>query len=297
MRRTPLLSTTALCTAVLLGTPAFSADMDRMLVAHDTAPATLPAVSAANWKVAGFASQLSFEDSEVTAYGAAAAFSVPISHSWGAQFDGVFGSADGSEFYGIAGHLFWRDPAKGLVGLYGSYLGWDADGTIPAPIEDDIGVADVTGADVGKIGVEAEAYLGNASVEGRLVYQFGDRNGVAGNVTLAYYLHENFRVDGGYRYLEGLGHQGTLGAEWAPKGHMSLFVDGAVGEDDYARVTGGLKVYFSDDTSKSLMRRHREDDPDIELPDDLFQTIGDARCPDGYALHEEDGYIYCAPNK
>lgn len=283
--RNRFLTTTALSTAVLFAAPALAADLDRMMYAHDAPAAGLPAVSGVNWKLAGFASQLTFDEMDVTAYGAVGAVSVPLGHSWGAQFDAVFGSADGDAFYGAAAHVFWRDPSKGLVGLYGSYLAWDADGTVPAPIGDDIGIADVTGAHVGKIGIEAEYYHDRMSLEGQLTYQFGNEDSVAGDVTLAYYLHDNLRLDGGYRYLNGVGSMGTVGIEWAPTDHASLFADAAFGEDDYARLTGGLTLYFNQGSDTSLIRRHREDILEVELPDDLFLEIGDARCPDGYFLH------------
>jgi hypothetical protein len=47
---------------------------------------------------------------------------------------------------------------------------------------------------------------------------------------------------------------------------MSLFVEAQFGENDYATVFGGVKFYFGSD-NKSLMRRHREDDPRNQIPE------------------------------
>jgi hypothetical protein len=50
------------------------------------------------------------------------AFSMPLGQSFGAQLDAIGGGADGDGFVGGAGHLFWRDPSKGLLGIYGSVV-------------------------------------------------------------------------------------------------------------------------------------------------------------------------------
>lgn len=279
----------------LLGSPVMAADLNPLVYAHDAPvttlpPDSLPAVSGINGKLAGFASQLQFDDNddEITAYGVAGALSIPIHHRYGAQFDVVFGSADEAAFYGGAAHLFWRDPTKGLIGVYGSYLAWDAEMSetfdLLPPEGKDVDFVDfdsrsIAGADVGKIGIEAEYYHNRMSLEGRLTYQFGDETGVAGDATLAFYPHDDLRLDIGYRYLEGLGGVGAFGAEWAPLGHMSAFVDAGFGEDDYARVTGGFTVYLNHGDDKPLIRRHREDDPGIDVQNDLMLT--DSGCPEG----------------
>ncbi len=48
-----------------------------------------------------------------------------------------------------------------------------------------------------------------------------------------------------------------------PLGHgimASLFAEGRIGEDDYHGVWGGVRFYFGQH-DKTLIRRHREDDP------------------------------------
>ena len=43
-------------------------------------------------------------------------------------------------------------------------------------------------------------------------------------------------------------------------GGTSVFAEGRVGEDDYAAVWAGVRLYLGAG-EKSLIRRHREDDP------------------------------------
>jgi hypothetical protein len=278
--RTWLLSTTCLVAAV---GGAQAADFSDTSVAF-AEPSGLPAVSAPNGKLSAFGG-----GQDGTLYGLAGSFTVPLGFAYGLQVDGLVGSGDGAAFYGVAGHAFWRDPAKGLIGVYGSYVGWEASDTVgvSSPID---GVADVTGADVGKIGLEGAAYLGPVSLEGLGAYQFGDRTGFTGKATLAVYPGENLRFDGGVRYLDGVGAIGTVGAEWQPHdgSGFTLFASGAFGADDYSQVLGGVRVYFSD-THKSLIKRHREDDPGNDLPDDLFTTTGGGYCPADKPYYDTDG--------
>jgi hypothetical protein len=77
-------------------------------------------------------------------YGGTGSFAAPLGCEWGFQLDGSAASFD-SRFVGtVAGHLFWRDPAKGLLGLYGNYSYWAQGGGVRAS----------------HVGPEAEWYLG-----------------------------------------------------------------------------------------------------------------------------------------
>jgi hypothetical protein len=42
-------------------------------------------------------------------------------------------------------------------------------------------------------------------------------------------------------------------------------------------------MYFGSG-QKSLIQRHREDDPENLLPDDLYSIVGEARCPPNSSL-------------
>ncbi len=97
---------------------------------------------------------------------------------------------------------------------------------------------------------------------------------------LAYYPTDNFRIDGGVRYLDGPGAIGVVDAEWQPHdgNGFSLFASGSFGGNGHSQALGGARVYFGD-PGKSLIRRHREDDPGVALPGDMFTTMGDGYCP------------------
>ena len=249
-------------------------------------PAILPAVSAPNSKVGAFVGAIGNDFT----LGATGSFTVPLSTRWGAQVDGLLGSAAGGTFYGVGGHLFTRDPAKGLLGAYASYTGWGTSttlGTFPTPF------TDVTGADVGKVGLEGASYLGRISLEGVAAYQFGTDTGAAGKATIAFYPVDDVRLDLSYRYLQGPGGTFEAGAEWAPAGHsISLFANAATASSTDWSALVGLKMFFGA-AEKSLIRRDREDDPENMLPDDLYKSVGGAYCvPPHYLVDDRcDNFI------
>lgn len=232
--------------------------------------AALPAVSALNAKVGAFGANLGDD----TAAGVFAALALPLGWGFGAQIDGVIGTGDGEPFHGVGAHLFWRDPSRGLLGAYASHFRWEASSVI--------GALDLT--EVGKIGMEGQLYLGRLSLEGLAAHQFGSVSGFAGQGTIAYYPRDDLRLHLGVSQLEGAGATAFAGFEWAPfaRNSASLFADVGVSEDNDTRAMFGLKLYLAGE-DKSLIRRHREDDPEIELPKNLFQTTRGV-CPAGQVL-------------
>src|SRR6185369_14837036 len=46
----------------------------------------------------------------------------PISQPFGIQGDALYSRVSDQDFYGGAGHFFWRNPEVGLLGLAGGYL-------------------------------------------------------------------------------------------------------------------------------------------------------------------------------
>ena len=246
------------------------------------ASASGPAVSGPNGKISAFTGTI---DGDFT-LGSTGSFAVPLSGAWGAQVDVLVGTAEGGGYYGIGGHLFTRDPAKGLIGFYGSYVGWGSATTVPVDTPE-FGVADITGANVGKLGVEGEAYLGRFSLEGLAAWQFGTNSGLAGKAMVAFYPSDNLRLDLGYNYLQGPGSSITGGIEWAPNGNAGLFVSAAAAQSGNTTVIGGIKAYFGGSPTKSLIRREREDDPENLLPEDLYTTLGSGYCPDGRFLDDD----------
>jgi hypothetical protein len=218
-----------------------------------------PAVDGFNAKVEG----LGGYENNKPLYGSHGAFALPLGYQYGAQVDGAAGSFDGRFFGNVGGHLFWRNPTQGLLGVYTDYTHYDSR---------------VGGVNVGRAAAEGEYYLGRWTLSAITGVEFGNSvTGIVGSeiqsyniktrffdaATVAYYLNPNFQVYAGHRFQGGK-HSGALGAEWgfsAGRGIMgSLFAEGRLGSETNRGIFGGLKFYFGQH-DKTLIRRHREDDP------------------------------------
>jgi hypothetical protein len=219
----------------------------------------LPAVSGPNGKLSVEGGSFDDESAGV----ALGSFALPLGHSFGLQADGALGTIDQETLGGGGLHLFTRDPASYLLGAYSSFHTWDS-------------------IDIWRIAAEAELYLGRVSLEGLAGYESvnvpstvggldvvtPDDKHFFGEADVAYYITDDFKLYGGYRYLNEASF-GAAGAEYLVRGHdvpISLFARGNFGDDEYTSITGGLKVYLSEDPQKSLIDRHRRDDPDSYVP-------------------------------
>ena len=251
MSRAALLTTASLLVMLAGFSAALAADIPKPPVTPKViVPVTPPAVSAANAKIGIFGGSIDGDHG----WGVDGSVSLPIHQQWGLQIDGLGGSAGGQSFWGVGGHLFTRDPRSHLVGIYASWVDW-------SPV----------GAQVGKVGVEAEFYHDSWTFSGLIGAQSGDFSGITGAANIALYLHDNLKLDGGYRFLNGIGNIGDLGIEWQhDTSGLALFARGSWGENGYSTVVGGLKFYAG--PQKTLIRRNREDDPDSTLKLDLVQT-------------------------
>ncbi|MGI9416141.1 MAG: hypothetical protein ACR2PM_20895 [Hyphomicrobiales bacterium] len=227
-----------------------------------------PAVSEPNGKISvqgGFRDEDNI-DSEAIGK-ANGSFSLPLGHSFGAQADGWIGVGDERTFGGVGGHLFWRDPSIGLLGVTGSYGFVDYDNN---PDEE-----------LGRIGGEGELYLDQLTFAAAAGYQFGDSDVDEGGYVsgeVRWYLSPDFLLYGGAEYdpeREGIGRAGV---EFQPGlagfPGLSLFADGMAGDNDFAQVLFGVRYYFG--SPKSLVDRHRKDDPksldtsDNHVPDEEY---------------------------
>lgn len=223
-----------------------------------------PAVSGPNGKLSLEGGQ--YDDESVGV--ALGSFALPLGHALGLQADGALGSIDGEVVGGGGLHLFTRDPSRYLLGVYGSYHTWDS-------------------IDIWRLAAEGELYLDRFTLEGLAGYESVDVPSFSGGLAVltpdeksffaeadvAYYVNDDFKVYAGYRYLNETSF-GSAGAEYLMRGSevpVSLFARGDFGNSDYTSITGGLKVYFSGDPQKSLIDRHRRDDPDIHMP--VFPTL------------------------
>ncbi|WP_425069697.1 hypothetical protein [Reyranella sp.] len=208
-----------------------------------------PAVSELNGKLSvegGAVGTNELQSALATTHGSITA---PLGHSFGLQVDGSGSTAFNSVFGSGGLHLFWRDPAIGLVGAIAAFGGG-------------------AGTRSGLYGGEGELYAGLFTVGVRAGYgdnrtDFSSRNGGFYLGTLTVYPVPNLAlsVEGGQ--VSGL----TLGQariEYQPDlllahRNVSFFVSGLAGDFGVFRATAGVQFYFGPD--KSLIRRHREDDP------------------------------------
>ncbi len=235
----------AFCTSTVLvvwaGGLALAAD------AEITPESFAPAVSGFNSKIAGgyflydgptaSAQHNGFVEGSLTG---------PLGDRFGYQIDAGIAGGDLNAFGGVGAHLFWRDPAMGLLGIYGDY------------------VSPPVGNEYWRIGLEGEAYLDRFSVEGSAGYQDLTHSGgsfFSGDITLAYYPIDNLRLKA--TVLTNTSEVfGRVGAEYLFS-HVSaapaLFADGTFG-NGITTVRAGLRLYFGT-AGKSLIKRHREDDP------------------------------------
>jgi hypothetical protein len=227
----------------------------------------VPAVDGVNAEGAGFSGTYNRQNLD----GATASVTAPLGCDFGAQIDATGATFDDRFLYEVGGHLFARDPNKGLLGVYGSYTDW----------------SQFSGVREGHVGPEAEWYNGRWTLQGVSGVEWGNNaSGPVGTlfqsgsvftltqsfdiktrfwdeVNLAYYVVDNLELYVGHRYLGGK-NAGALGFEYGiPTGHgmmASLFTEGLASEDGVYGVVGGIRVYFGQH-DKTLIRRHREDDP------------------------------------
>jgi hypothetical protein len=258
-----LLSTTML-SGVIGGV--FLATMTAKAADYTIPPPQLPAVDGFNGKIDGLGG--SYEGRSIAA--SRGSLSIPLGYSYGLQIDSILGSYDNDFFGGVGGHLFWRNPAVGLLGLYASSVYWNK----------------FSGVHADHFAAEGEFYWGRVSVQGIAGVETGNSTSVVVGpvidtfgvttrffdmINVNYYLTDDIKVMAGHRYVGGrnaLALGGELGIPVARGTMAALFVEGRAGADGYRAVFGGLKFYFGQ-RDKSLIGRHRQDDPFNWMPDVL----------------------------
>jgi PPE-repeat protein len=219
-------------------------------IASVRADGPAPAVSALNGKISteGGATGADGQSSGVGIVNGS--ITTPLGHAFGLQVDGLAGTAFNSFFGGGTAHLFWRDPAIGLIGPV-------------AMIQAGSGVR------LGWYGAEAELYAG--------IFTFGAWGGYhevvdnqvgltvssgfyAGSATVYPIPDLALSISAGSEFNRA---NGTAALEFQPdlfaRHNVSFFVNGALAEPSAYSVTAGIRFYFGPD--KPLIRRHREDDP------------------------------------
>lgn len=296
-KRSLLFSTTFLTTVsgVLLATSTaqvHAADPSGNL---GNAPYTsAPAVDGINGKIVPFGGSASHR----AFYGIEGSLQFPLGHQYGLQIDGIGGGIGGHGFGQIAGHLFWRQPSFGLLGIYSSYTYLDQFGGVHAI----------------SVGVEGERYLGPFTLQGVAGVETGNTTSVTtttvgigkttiytegydiktrffDQVNLKYYLTDNVDAYIGHRYQGGKNAL-ALGSEFVlpidGQTATTGFFEARAGEDGFYGIWGGLKYYFGY-KGKSLIKRHREND-DPEIWDSLYSILNSytsnttSGCPPGYVF-------------
>ena len=215
------------------------------------------AVSQLNIKAEGFGGILS----EGEAYGGAGSVAIPILEGLGAQVDVLAGALDGEFTYGIGGHLFWRAPSTGLIGLVASYL--DADGLY----------------DVFRIGGETEWYFGDVTLGGTLGWQTAETDYIEDDYYFAgvegkFYATDDVALNLGVTALGFEGNedfQFNAGVEFGLMENISLYVDGKVGTETDEVVLGGIRIALWGE-GKTLKHRDRYDDPSNVLLRNVRET-------------------------
>jgi hypothetical protein len=180
----------------------------------------------------------------------------PISHQFGFQADALYSRIGEQDFYGGAGHLFWRNPDVGLIGLTGGYL-------------------TRKGVDTFQTGVEGEYYLdrftfgcfagvGSISYDSPVPFIDTDPTRFVGRISANYYVLDDLRV--GASYVTAF-HDNLvkLEAEYqTPIRGVALTAEVARGNHDYDHWLVGLRYYFGG--NKKLNARQRQDDPPSLMP-------------------------------
>jgi hypothetical protein len=186
----------------------------------------------------------------------AGALTFPLGNRFGLQVDGGVGRiGGGATAFGVGAHLFWRKPETALLGMYGDFQR--------------ISALDISSW---RVAVEGELYLGRFTLEGLAGAERVDAAGLAGTdfigeAIAAYYFADNFRIHGGagYRFERAFARIGAEAMLPFAANNVALFADGTFAEHA-TTVRAGVRVYFGQ-AGKSLLARHREDDPGIRLFD------------------------------
>jgi hypothetical protein len=251
-------------------------------------PQQMPAVDGINGKIAGYGGG---ENGSKGFYGTVGSLSIPLAQQWGLQLDGDLGSNSGIGYHAGAAHLFWRDPSIGLLGAYISYL--HDNGTENA-------VLGHISANTARFAAEGEYYLNRWTLKGLAgvetvsinsnVVPLSVPNRFFAHASIGYYVTDNFKLSAGHAYTFGT-HFLTLKAEHGfalGGGRMaSLFAHGWVGEGGNNGALAGLRIYFGQ-RDKSLMDRHRQDDPEDTFDDSCVQLgiggglSGQVLCENGF---------------
>ncbi len=232
-------------------------------IAEQDTDLMLPAVSGINGKLEVSGGFLRTPGTTIGHARVNGSLSIPVTERFGLQGDlAAFNTPTGVGFAGAV-HAFTRDPSMYLLGITGAAVR-------------------VPGGTLVGIGPEAELYMGQFTIEAwggyaRLDYNdaaLTDLSGGFAMVDFAYYITDDFRMSLGGSHVLG-NNQLRLATEYQVTNFdipFSVTGEGRFSQDGSIVATVGLKHYFGD-PDKSLIERHRQDDPpDREM--DFFDAAG-----------------------
>jgi hypothetical protein len=178
---------------------------------------------------------------------------LPLCFHSGLQIDGAYGDLGEDQLKGVGLHLFTRDPQNYLLGLFGAH-------------------AELQDIDINRIGLEGELYNGPVTLASFLGYQEGDIDDTLfGTLNLNWYPIDNLMLVTGGSLTDKDDGRVHLGAEYQIVAGLSISIDFAVGENHYEHALFGLNFYFGG--RKSLLKRHREDDPANAICNNVLQGL------------------------
>lgn len=277
MTKTTARLATSVAVATLIAAPAMSADFAERF------DGAKPAVSGLNAKVDFGYIYVDIPDFDASADGVygIGSLSLPVGERFGAQIDaGLLHAEDSNgldlDSAGIGGHFFWRDPDQALIGAYAHYVNVE-----PGNFPD---------ADIFRYGVEGELYLDRVTLAGfagadTVDLAVGGDTYAKLDFTASYYATDNIKLSAGVNH--GFDNTaGVIGAEAMlpfAANNVSLYAKASF-TDDTTAVNAGLRIHFGE-PGKSLIARHREDDPQGSL----FDFAEGSALPDGVFVPESQG--------
>jgi hypothetical protein len=190
------------------------------------------------------------------AFGANGSLSMPLGCDFGLQLDAGYLHELGDTTFGGVGHFFTRDPNSYLIGMTGGYFQGSDSSVWAAGPEVELYSGQFS----------FEAWAGMAKVE---VNGLGDSNKGFAFADAAFYATDDLRLSIGASIL-GESKFLNAGIEYQVSDPVSISLGGKIGDDDYVAVNAGLTLYFGETGNKTLIRRHREDDPRNRMLD--FQS-------------------------
>jgi hypothetical protein len=213
--------------------------------------ASLPAVSETNGWLGISAGDFHNQRNSGGGIGGEGVIDQPLGHFLGAQARSYYGSIAHNSVVEIDGYVFWRDPDQGLIGPHVMYT------------ETDNMYQTLYGA-------HGEAYLNNITVigEGGGAHQNTRDWSGYGEAIVHWYIKPDWKIHAGYLRLNS-SNAGQVGTEYqlglSSLPGLSVFADVGAGTGDMRYGFLGLRYYFGE--TKSLMRRHREDNipPTLDL--------------------------------